>query len=500
MPHEEQQPGDASAHPEDAARDAAFNALLREIAEAPRLPPELMRTVTFEGDHSVELSPSPFGRRLPGIGEIIDDRYLVQNELGRGGMGVVFGARNMRTQREVALKWMLPRGLTRSAAERHDSVERFVREARAVSRIDHPNVVRVLDVGGDPEMPYLVMERLEGESLRSRLLRSKLSWDEALAVLQPVLEGVAAAHRAGVIHRDLKPDNIFLCTDMVKVLDFGVSRIGGDEDHTTLTRTGTMLGTPAYMPLEQLRGSREVDERTDVYALGVILFEALSGRLPFDAQTPADQAVLLATRPPEPLSELSPELRGPRSEAVMKALARKPSDRYPSVDAMRHALAGAAAARSPLRARRALAFALVLVAAAIAIAFWPRAAPSARPVRSVQAREIAPAPPPAAASVPSPTPPPAAPQLTPEATAPAASTAETLTRTASTPTPRSPGLRRAPAPSAASSPSPASPTALSVEQFRAGREDPAPAPFKTSPVPRPEAPPKKPPALSPSEF
>jgi len=178
-----------------------------------------------------------------------------------------------------------------------------------------------------------------------------------------------------VIHRDLKPDNIFLCSSIVKVLDFGISRIGGDDERASLTRTGTMLGTPAYMPLEQLRGSREVDERTDVYALGVILFEALSGRLPFDAKTPADQAVLLATRAPEHLGDLCPELRGIRAEAVMKALARKTTDRYPSVDVMRLALAQTSVPRSRLLATASIVIACAVLLAIAAI-FGQRSTPA----------------------------------------------------------------------------------------------------------------------------
>jgi tRNA A-37 threonylcarbamoyl transferase component Bud32 len=333
---------DARSQPkaEDEAEndDAAFDALLRAVAEAPRLPKNLLATVTFEPTAGMTPVSLPLASSLPRTGDVVDDRYLIQGELGRGGMGVVFSGKNLRTQREVALKWLLPRSLMRREADQRESVERFVREARAVSRVDHPNVVRVLDVGGDPDMPYLVMERLLGETLRARLVRGPLGWDEALGLLLPAMQGVSAAHRVGVVHRDLKPDNIFLCEGGAKVLDFGVSRIGGDGDHTTLTRTGTMLGTPAYMPLEQLRGRRDVDERTDVYALGVILFEALSGRLPFESQTPADQAVLLATQAPVNLAELRPEFAPARAEAVMKALAREPRDRYPSVDAMQAAL------------------------------------------------------------------------------------------------------------------------------------------------------------------
>ncbi len=460
---------------EEEAADDAFAALLREVAEAPRLPAALMRTITFDGPEGPRPSVIAQLQTLPRIGDIIDDRYLIQTELGRGGMGVVFGARNVRTQSDVALKWMLPRALTRTASERHEGVERFVREARAVSRVDHPNVVRVLDVGGDPGAPYLVMERLEGESLRDRLARNLLSWDEALAIVLPVMQGVSAAHKAGVVHRDLKPDNIFLCRDVVKVLDFGVSRIGGGEAYTTLTRTGTMLGTPAYMPLEQLRGSRDVDERTDVYALGVILFEALSGRLPFEAQTAADQAVLLATRGPEKLAELVPVLRGPRADAVMKALSRDPEDRYPSVEAMAHALENAPQTTSGARARWLW---MLGAAAAVALAFalWGLSEPSdvgtpdAPSTLSADAPAVITQPAPLTAPRPTAT---DTPQAIEPASAPALEAAPTE--------PSAPmrGRKRGSLPLRARAAVPATgvaPTALSVDQFKAGDSTFSPMP------------------------
>jgi serine/threonine-protein kinase len=376
VPLEPEPPEDGESVAE-RKEEPAFEALLRRVAAAPRVPAELLETAEMvAGAPAPHLWSAP---RLPTAGDVVDGRYRIEGELGRGGMGVVFSARNLRTGRDVALKWMLPRGLPRSASERSEGAERFEREARAVSRIDHPNVVRVYDVGGDPAAPYLVMERLHGETLRARLARGQLDWDEALSLLLPAMSGVAAAHRAGVVHRDLKPDNVFVCAAGVKVLDFGVSRIGGDEDHTTLTRTGTMLGTPAYMPLEQLRGTRQIDERTDVYALGVILYEALSGRLPFDAHTAADQAVLLATRKPQPLGDLVPTLRGPRADVVMRALTADPAGRYESVESMAQALGGAR--RDALGKARGwlwLALSLCLLAGLLAAAFRAPAPASPR--------------------------------------------------------------------------------------------------------------------------
>jgi len=468
---------------EEEADGSAFDALLREVAEAPRLPLALMKTITFDATEGPRPSVMTQLQTLPALGDVVDNRYLIESELGRGGMGVVFGARNVRTQADVALKWMLPRGLTRTASERHESVERFVREARAVSRVDHPNVVRVLDVGGDPEAPYLVMERLAGESLRDRLSRGLLSWDDAVAIMLPVMQGVAAAHRAGVVHRDLKPDNIFLCSDVVKVLDFGVSRIGGGEAYTTLTRTGTLLGTPAYMPLEQLRGSRDVDERTDVYALGVILFEALSGRLPFDAQTAADQAVLLATRGPEKIAELVPSLRGPRADAIMRALARDPEDRYPSVDAMTAAVASAAQSSSTLRGSWRW---MLGVAAAIVLTFalWRALDSSGAAGPSAPAQPTADAPPvhPPAADPSPPTVLPSRPDEAPAASAPLKASAPEASEPARPQRPTPAATR----PRAATTATTAEPTALSVDQFKAGDSPQSPTrPAPNTPAPKP---------------
>jgi serine/threonine protein kinase len=253
---------------------------------------------------------------------------------------------------------------------------RFRREARAAASVRHPNVVEVYDVCGPDESPFLVMELLSGESLRDRLARGRLSWDEACILMRGVFAGVAAAHRAGIVHRDLKPDNIFLCavegepSPRPKVLDFGVAAVqhsSTDTDHS-LTRTGAVIGTPSYMPLEQLTGG-EVDVRADIYALGVVLYSSLAGRLPFEAKSASELAVLQATSEPTPLSRACPELRGARERVVMRALARAPGDRFASADAFAAALdATQRVGHSTKWARAALAVALVLLAIVSAFA------------------------------------------------------------------------------------------------------------------------------------
>src|SRR5262245_16188204 len=186
---------------------------------------------------------------LPQPGSVIAGRYRIESLLGQGGMGAVFAAVDARTGRAVALKWMSP-----SQIESADAVMRFLAEARATATIEHPNVVAVLDVGREGQAPFLVMERLRGESLRARLAGGCLHWMEAIDLLIPACRGIAEAHREGVIHRDVKPDNIFLCetrgsnVPTVKVVDFGVAKLRGAAG--SLTKTGVVLGTISYMSPE----------------------------------------------------------------------------------------------------------------------------------------------------------------------------------------------------------------------------------------------------------
>jgi serine/threonine protein kinase len=354
------------------------------------------------------LESSPHAEHgAPAVGTLIEGRYRIDETLGSGGMGIVFGATHVSTGRRVALKWMLSHGLHRTPTERTAASQRFVREAQATGRIKHPNVVDVYDAGVDPQQPYLVMERLEGETLRARMERGPLDWDAALAIILPVMEGVAAAHREGVVHRDLKPDNVFLAraedgSECPKVLDFGISRLRvAEAGEPSLTRTGTMIGTPAYMPLEQLRGLSDVDERIDIYALGVVLYEMLAGTRPYVARNAADFAALLTSEAPTPVSRHRPELAGQREAAVMKALARDPGARHENVTAFVKALTAppeVVVARAP---RRGWLWMLLTLLALVALA-WSlrRAALSATPERTASEHEPVGEPPPRVAPSP----------------------------------------------------------------------------------------------------
>jgi serine/threonine-protein kinase len=273
--------------------------------------------------------PVPTGPGVPVPGDVISGKYRIEECLGKGGMGMVFRATHLLSEKRVALKWML-----RPASD-PQATGRFVREARAAARIDHANVVDVYDVGEHGGFGYLVMELLRGESLWDRLGRGTLGITDAVNLVLPAMRGVAAAHAAGVIHRDLKPHNLFLCAGPdgaareAKVLDFGISSfINADATDPTLTMEGTILGTPAYMSPEQLRSSVKLDPRTDVYSMGVILYEAVTGRVPFEEPSFTSLVLAIANTEPPPPSRLRPELAPELERVIMRAVARNRDERY----------------------------------------------------------------------------------------------------------------------------------------------------------------------------
>jgi serine/threonine protein kinase len=277
-------------------------------------------------------------RGLPELGEIIASKYLVTGQLGRGGMGAVYVVQHRLTGKRLAVKCLLPEHL-----EYPELVERFLREAQAAGRIQHRYVVDVFDVGRDGELLYIVMELLEGKQLADLLREATWSLEDLLAVLLRAMEGVAAAHKQGIVHRDLKPENIIVCAghsgklDDPRVLDFGISKL--DEDAAKpLTRSGVMMGTPYYMSFEQISSQRDLDQRVDVYAMGVILYEALSGRVPYVAESVGALAVRMLTTPPEPLANLRPDLPPELIEVIMRSIARDRDERYPTMRALIEAL------------------------------------------------------------------------------------------------------------------------------------------------------------------
>lgn len=272
-------------------------------------------------------------REAIGIGSVVGGRYRIDAVLGQGGMGCVYLAEHTGIGRAVAVKI-----LKADLGGGQDAARRFKREALASGRLDHPNIVGVSDFGVlDDGSCYLVMDALEGESLGARLDRDgALPWSEALDVMRGMLRGLKHAHDRGVVHRDIKPDNIFLANDdgrhVVKLLDFGIAKlVAGAEEDPASTRAGITMGTPAYLSPEQAVGG-EITARTDLYSATVVLFEMLTGRAPFD--DPDLVAVMIAhvSRPPPTLAEAAPGLElPPQLEAVIeRGLQKFTADRVSS--------------------------------------------------------------------------------------------------------------------------------------------------------------------------
>ena len=278
---------------------------------------------------------------LPRPGNVVGGKYRIDGFVARGGMGAVLAATHEITGRRVALKWMLPQ-----PGQDAEATHRVVREARAAARVRHPNVVNVYDVGEHDGAMFLVMELLEGETLHALLKREgPLDPRTALALLLPAMRGVEAAHQRMVIHRDLKPSNIFLSREhgarepTPQVLDFGISKImstAGDGEHS-LTRTGAVLGTPHYMAPERLT-DEPTDARADVYSLGVILYQCLAGRLPFQETNYNALVMQIGMATPPTVAELVPGVPAGLSAVVMRAMAREAERRFSSVVALGDAL------------------------------------------------------------------------------------------------------------------------------------------------------------------
>jgi len=275
---------------------------------------------------------------MPACGAVLGGKYRILRAIGEGGMGAVFEAENLLTLKRAAVKWLHPRFMPRASAQ-----ERMLREARATSRIRHRNVVDLYDVVLEGSAVVLVMELLVGELLAHRLKRVPTPLPQLIDWLLQAMEGVSAAHAVGVVHRDIKPENIFLAqqsdrSELVsKVIDFGISKASGPE-MVRLTQSGMAVGTPRYISFEQLRGDPDVDARSDVYAFGVILYEALLGRAPYEANSLGEQAVQFLIYDPPPPKLLRPELPSALSELAVRAIARDRDLRFESMDQLVAAL------------------------------------------------------------------------------------------------------------------------------------------------------------------
>jgi serine/threonine-protein kinase len=279
------------------------------------------------------------------VGELIAGRYELEEVAGTGGMSSVYRARDTLLERHVALK--LLHSYHGADAE---SIERFRREARAVAQLSHPNIVTVIDRGEDGGRQYIVFEYVDGENLKELVTREgPLPVGRALELAIEVGEGLACAHEHGVVHRDVKPQNVLLNGDgRAKVTDFGIAR-SLDVDHG-MTQTGTVIGTSNYIAPEQASG-RAVDERTDVYSLGVVLFELLTGDVPFPGENFVAVALRHVHEQPPWVAELRPDVPPRVAQVVDRALAKDPDERFPSMETMvaelRACLAGEEAPPSP---------------------------------------------------------------------------------------------------------------------------------------------------------
>jgi len=283
----------------------------------------------------------------PLIGKAVDNgEYVILDRIGTGGMGSVYKAEQPSMNRLVAVKVLHSRFATRD-----DLVARFRREARAMSQLSHPNTARVYKYGAlDDGAVYFVMDYLEGRNLAHEVRqKGPMEADRAVRIMIQVCGALEEAHRAGIVHRDLKPENVFLTLqggneDFPKVLDFGLAKMSEKQmgrGSMMFTQQGMVFGTPEFMSPEQAQGE-ELDRRSDIYSLALILYELMTGQLPFDAKTPLDMMKAHVKDPPIPLSQRVPGLKfSPELEAtIAKALAKKPDDRYATAADFAEALRG----------------------------------------------------------------------------------------------------------------------------------------------------------------
>jgi serine/threonine-protein kinase len=287
------------------------------------------------------------------IGKTIGGKYFIHDLLGEGGMGTVFEAENIPLGRSVAVKVLHP-----AQAKKKVAVKRFHQEARAAGAIGHPNICEVYDLGTlDDGCPYLVMEKLVGETLADRIANEGgLPFDDVIDVLSQVLSGLVAAHEKGIVHRDIKPENVFLTKrvgipPVAKLLDFGVSKmiLTGDSsrEELDLTRTGMVMGTPFYMSPEQARGDRNLDARVDLWACGVLMYEALTGKRPYMAANYNALLLQILSSTPRPARELRPALPEGFEEVIGRAMMRDRNERYQTAPEFQRALSALHARRPP---------------------------------------------------------------------------------------------------------------------------------------------------------
>src|SRR5215831_11707885 len=260
------------------------------------------------------------------LNRIFDTRYVIKRKLGSGGMADVYLAEDQELGRRVALKLLDDR----HAAD-EQFVERFRREAQNAAGLNHPNIVSIFDRGQAEDTYYIAMEFLDGRTLKELVVsRGAAPINVAIEYARQILSALRFAHRHGIVHRDIKPHNVLVDSEgRVKVTDFGIARAGTSQ----MTETGSIVGTAQYLSPEQAQG-RQVDQRSDLYSLGIVLYELLTGKTPFDGETPVEIAMKHLSNTPSPPSKLRPDVPPELDMVVMRALSKNPDDRYQSADEM----------------------------------------------------------------------------------------------------------------------------------------------------------------------
>ena len=259
--------------------------------------------------------------------------YRLISKLGAGGMGEVWRAEDTKLLRHVAIK-ILPQVM----AQDPEWKERFVREARTIAQLNHPNIATIYSIEEDSDPMFIAMELVEGESLAAKIARGPLAPSEAIRIASQTADALSEAHAKGIVHRDIKPDNILVARRLVKVLDFGIAKQIGGTDKATLTQGGMIIGTPHYMSPEQALG-RSVDARTDIFALGVVLYEALSGKRPFSGASVTETIMQIVMNDPEDITTVAPSTPRGLADVVRRCLKKQPDERYASADDLIAALA-----------------------------------------------------------------------------------------------------------------------------------------------------------------